>query len=86
MHNIKLPTADVGCLTSGAEQNGGGVMSNITFFAYTWGLGIVFAVHFVAIRRSSRNPSRQQSLSSVVLFLTMLWYMPVLQMIGTFYD
>ena len=45
---------------------------------------LVFEVLFVAIRCSTR--SRQQSLSSVVLFTMMIWYTSILQMIGSFYD
>ena len=51
-----------------------------------YGPVFVFIIIFIMIRRSLRGSSRRESLSNVLIFLLVMWYAPVLQMIGYMYD
>ena len=78
---FQLPISDSKCLASSSGFN-----QLHTFYTYIYGPVFVFIIIFIMIRRSLRGSSRRESLSNVLIFLLVMWYAPVLQMIGYMYD
>ncbi|GMH64790.1 hypothetical protein TrST_g1225 [Triparma strigata] len=79
---FKLPVSDAECLGS----DGSRTLTYVSYFMYVWAPTAVFALMFLSLSRSPPKSERRQALSSSLLFLAMLWYTPVLQMVGSMYD
>ncbi|GMH98142.1 hypothetical protein TrVE_jg1186 [Triparma verrucosa] len=79
---FKLAVSDAECFGS----DGSGTLIYVSFFVYVWLPTLVFALMFLVISCSPRGSDKRQALSTSLIFLAMLWYTPVLQMVGSMYD
>ena len=78
---FQLLVSDSKCLASSSGFN-----QLHTFYTYIYGPVLVFIILFIMIRCSPKGSSRRGSLFCVIIFLLVMWYAPVLQMIGYMYD
>ena len=63
-----------------------GVNQIYIFYTYIYAPLQTFTILFLIIRRSPRGSSTQETTSSVLIFLLVTWYAPMLQTIGYMYD